>query len=159
MSRPTMLFVLVLAGCKDCHNVETTLVPLDPVVAPAEKVTPRAADVAQLKENFAKLYFELDSSALTAESKRLLDANAAILQRHPDLAVEIDGHADERGTTEYNIALGQRRARAVADYLGLLGVQSTRLSVVSFGEERPAATGTGETVWAQNRRAEFRVVD
>lgn len=143
------------AGCKRTPpQVPTPLPP--PEVVEAAPAKPEV--VAELVQNFSRIHFDTDSSAIDTESKRLLEANAAILSSHPDLRVEIQGHADERGTTDYNLALGQRRANTVVTYLVHQGVSANRLPVVTYGEERPATAGEGEVAWAQNRRAEFRVL-
>ena len=107
--------------------------------------------------NFERVYFELDSSRLSPDARAALDENITLLQQRPDLKVEVQGHADERGTTDYNLALGARRAETVRNYMTKLGVAPERVTVLSYGEERPAAQGQGETVWSKNRRAEFRV--
>ena len=99
-----------------------------------------------------RVLFGYDSYALTAEARQTLLAQSKWLQAHPNLYVTIEGHADERGTREYNLALGERRASAVRDYLVALGVQPIRVNVISYGKERPAVAGTGSEVWAQNRR-------
>jgi peptidoglycan-associated lipoprotein len=114
--------------------------------------------VRDLVANFEKVHFETDSDALDSSGKAALEANAQILQNHPDLKVEVQGHADERGTIDYNLALGQRRAKSVVDYLTQQGVAPSRLPVVSYGEERPEDKRSGATAWAKNRRAEFRVL-
>ncbi len=101
------------------------------------------------------VYFAYDSFNLSGSSKSGLAAAAQWLKSHPEQSVQIEGHCDERGTTEYNLALGERRAGAVKDYLVSQGVSSTQLSTISYGEERPAVQGTGEDVWARNRRSEF----
>ena len=98
------------------------------------------------------------SSGFGPAGRAALDANAAILQRHPDVRVEVQGHADARGTVDYNLALGFRRSAAVVDHLRARGVSAQQLAAVSYGEEIPLARGDGEPVWAQNRRAEFRVI-
>lgn len=98
-------------------------------------------------------YFAYDSSVLTAESQKKLDAQAEWLKSHGDVKVTIEGHADERGTREYNLALGERRANAVKKYLVTLGVADDRVSTVSYGKERPAVLGSTESAWAKNRRA------
>lgn len=100
-------------------------------------------------------YFEYDSSDLTAEAMRALDIHARDLQSS-GARVALEGHADERGTREYNMALGERRAKAVQRYLVLQGVSPAQLEAVSYGEERPAVSGSGEASWAQNRRVELR---
>ncbi len=99
--------------------------------------------------------FEFDSVVLSAEARATLDALAAWMNRN-QARVLVEGHADERGTTEYNVALGQRRAQVIADYLARLGVSSSRVETISYGEERPAVAGAGEDAWAQNRRGEIR---
>ncbi|HUL80319.1 MAG TPA: peptidoglycan-associated lipoprotein Pal [Vicinamibacteria bacterium] len=105
----------------------------------------------------ADIHFELDSAALTDASRATLEKHALWLQGHREAKVTVEGHCDERGTVEYNLALGEQRARATRDYLVSLGVAAGRLRAVSFGKERPLDTGTGEAAWAKNRRAHFAV--
>ncbi len=99
------------------------------------------------------VYFAFDSHELDAEAQRLLIDQAAFLSRNPQFLLTIEGHCDERGTREYNYALGERRANAVSDYLIALGVDGTRIGIVSFGKELPAVPGSSEEAWAQNRRS------
>lgn len=99
------------------------------------------------------VYFELDSSKVAGRYQDMLAAHANYLAAHPDARMTIEGHADERGSREYNIALGERRARAVRDLLVLLGAAPKQLSMVSYGEERPADPGHNEAAWRLNRRA------
>ena len=101
------------------------------------------------------LYFDFDLSSLTPQSRAALTRIAAAL-RTTSSDVRVEGHADERGTREYNIALGERRAKAVADFLVLQGVSASRIETISYGEERPAASGTGDRVWSLNRRVEIK---
>ena len=101
------------------------------------------------------VYFDFDSSTLTAASRDILDAHIA-LAKTGEGSFRLEGHADERGTREYNIALGERRAKAVMDYMSLNGVASYRMETISFGEERPVAYGSGEENWSQNRRVEIQ---
>ena len=103
------------------------------------------------------VYFEFNRSALTAATLAALDRNADILRRHAQIRVRIEGHCDDRGTVEYNLALGDRRAAAVRDHLVSRGIARARLETVSFGEERPVETAANEAAWARNRRAEFHV--
>jgi peptidoglycan-associated lipoprotein len=100
-----------------------------------------------------RVLFETDSYSLDAEDRSVLDAQAAWLQRNAGVRVTIEGHADERGTREYNLALGDRRANAAKNYLAARGISAGRMSVISWGKERPAALGSDEGSWAQNRRA------
>jgi peptidoglycan-associated lipoprotein len=101
------------------------------------------------------IFFDFDSSALSDEAQEQLKQNAAWMQSHPFPAVTVEGHCDERGTDEYNIALGERRAEAARNYLVTLGVKSNRLTAVSFGEEKPFDPGHNEEAWAKNRRDHF----
>lgn len=101
------------------------------------------------------VYFGFDLSTLTPQGRAALTRIAAALRTSTG-RVRLEGHADERGTREYNIALGERRANAVRDFLVLQGVSASRLETISYGEERPAANGTGERVWSQNRRVEIK---
>ena len=100
-----------------------------------------------------RVFFELDHSDLSQEARQTLDRQAAWLKRFPAVRVTLEGHCDERGTREYNMALGARRANAARAYLVALGIQTARIQTVSYGAERPAVLGTGESVWSQNRRA------
>jgi peptidoglycan-associated lipoprotein len=101
--------------------------------------------------------FEYDSSELSAEARALLERHAQWIKSHPGLRVAVEGHCDERGTVEYNLALGDQRARAARDYLVSLGVDKALLTTASFGKERPLDPGSGEAAWARNRRAHFAV--
>ena len=101
------------------------------------------------------IYFAFDESRLDAAARGILDANAAWLKANPGLSIVIEGNCDERGSREYNLALGQRRADSVRDYLVAHGVAASRIDTVSFGEERPVCKGSGEACWAQNRRADI----
>ena len=104
----------------------------------------------------ATVYFEYDSYRLSSKSLQTLKSLANLLAENENLTILLAGHADERGTREYNLALGQRRGEAVADYLRTLGVDSNRLTVRSYGEERPVALGSNEASWAKNRRVEIK---
>jgi len=100
-----------------------------------------------------RVFFGYDSSVLTGEAQATLERQAAWLRSNGDKSVVVEGHCDERGTREYNLALGERRAAAAKSYLVSLGIPSGRISTVSYGKERPAVLGSNESVWAQNRRA------
>jgi peptidoglycan-associated lipoprotein len=103
------------------------------------------------------IYFEYDSDQLGAANEEQLRTKAAILRANPSMELRVEGHADERGSTEYNLALGQRRAEAVRTFLAGYGIPANRLGTISYGKERPAMEGSNETAWARNRRAEFAV--
>jgi peptidoglycan-associated lipoprotein len=155
-------------------NVETTTVPAPPAPTPAPPTdvapppTPavvdqtedplQSSDLQKVNEELRRrgfspdIYFDYDESSLTDDTREKLSRNADLLKSQPQFSVTIEGHADSRGTNEYNLALGERRANAVKDYLGSLGVGGERLRTISYGEERPACTEEAESCWSQNRR-------
>jgi len=102
------------------------------------------------------VYFPFDAATLTTDAQETLNRNAEWLISKPTVRIVIEGHTDDRGTTEYNLALSQRRAHAVRQYLKQMGVDQSRMRVVPFGEEKPADIDTSEQAWGKNRRAEFR---
>ena len=99
------------------------------------------------------VFFAFDSSTLSSEAQTALDTQVAWLKNHEDVNVIVQGHCDDRGTREYNLALGERRANAVKQYLVSQGIEESRISTISYGKERPAVLGNNEAAWAQNRRA------
>ena len=99
-----------------------------------------------------RVFFEFDSSELTVDAQATLDAQAAWMMQYPDTNITIEGHADERGTREYNLALGDKRAFAVYSYLAQAGVDTNRMEYISWGKERPEVVGSDETAYSQNRR-------
>jgi peptidoglycan-associated lipoprotein len=99
-----------------------------------------------------RVFFDFDKSAVTDEGKAVLDKQAAWLKKYPQWAITVEGHCDERGTREYNLALGERRANAVKKYLAGAGIADSRLKTISYGKERPAVQGSNDAAWAQNRR-------
>ena len=112
--------------------------------------------VVSAAENLqAVVYFDFDSSEITSQSASILNQHASLLSSNPAANVLIAGHTDERGSREYNIALGERRAQSASAYLASQGVAANNIRVISYGEERPAAAGTTEEAYAQNRRAEL----
>ena len=104
-----------------------------------------------------RVFFDFDQFSIRADQRGTVEALAAWLDTNPSVTLSIEGHCDERGTREYNLALGERRANSVRDYLVALGVNPARLSTVSYGEERPAVLGSNDSAWAQNRRGVFVV--
>ena len=111
------------------------------------------SDAEKLAQVGNTVYFGFDSAELTGDAQTTLDRQAAFLNVNPALVVIVEGHADERGTREYNLALGDRRATAVRDYLLAKGLNSARIRTVSYGKERPAVSGSNEESWEKNRRA------
>jgi peptidoglycan-associated lipoprotein len=100
-----------------------------------------------------RVFFDYDSSAINDEAKQTLEMQAAWLKKNPTVGLSVEGHCDERGTREYNIALGERRATAAKKLLVSLGVAANRITTISYGKERPAVVGSDESAWSQNRRA------
>ncbi|HCH73035.1 MAG TPA: peptidoglycan-associated lipoprotein Pal, partial [Ochrobactrum sp.] len=100
-----------------------------------------------------RIFFDLDSSLIRADAQQTLSKQAQWLQRYPQYSITIEGHADERGTREYNLALGQRRAAATRDFLASRGVPTNRMRTISYGNERPVAVCDADSCWSQNRRA------
>jgi peptidoglycan-associated lipoprotein len=134
-----------------------TVAPAPPVAAP-----PAAPPAPKPKEFVARaelkdIHFDFDKSEIRPGDARILDTNAAWLRDQPGYIVLIEGHCDERGTNEYNLALGERRARAAMNYLVAQGVARDRFHTISYGEERPVCTERGEACWWRNRRAHFLV--
>jgi len=119
---------------------------------------PDRGQVEGMEEVIASLqtiYFDFDKYNLREDARRALDINAEILKSNPAVNIVIEGHCDERGTNEYNLALGENRARAAKDYLVRLGIDASRITTLSYGEEKPVALGHDEESWGQNRRGEF----
>lgn len=150
-------------GCSSTKPEAESRPPVSPAGAattqtpkPTEAAT--AAAISTIVDNFRRVHFEFDSATLSPATREVLLANTELMRAHPDVTVEIQGHCDDRGTTEYNLSLGERRAKAIRDYMAKAGVEQARLAIISFGKERPIARGTDETAWSKNRRAEFRVL-
>jgi peptidoglycan-associated lipoprotein len=131
--------------------------PVTPVPAPTTPSEPQApAPTPQVAAgDFTDAFFDLDSYALRDDAKVALDHAAKLLRDHPAVSITLEGHCDERGTVEYNQALGEKRANAARDYLVNAGVPASRIQTLSYGKERPFAEGHDESAWAQNRRAHF----
>ncbi len=139
-------------GSTETNQVQTTD---NTAVSPLEangQLSEQELKEQALRET-STIYFAFDNSTIAGDYEEMLSAHAAYLSKDPSLEVKIEGHADERGTPEYNIALGERRAEAVAKYLQALGVQADQIEVVSYGEEKPLLLGQSEDVYAKNRRA------
>jgi len=168
-SLPGMIGVAILIGCS---AKKPPVVP--PPEPPPKKVVeftpppppppPPSVDTAALNreriqaritEAFKTVYFEYDQSTLTADGKNACDVIGQLMKDVSEITVRIEGHADERGTNEYNLALGERRAISIQAYLTSYGVAASRFSVISYGEEKPAVDGHDEAAWSKNRRVEF----
>jgi peptidoglycan-associated lipoprotein len=142
---------LVLAGCSSTPTEEGTKT----TAAPATPVVGAGADRASVAGE--KVYFDFDRAEIKAEFMPVIKAQAAFLNANASKSVSLEGHCDERGTREYNLSLGERRAASVADVLKANGVAANRIKLVSFGEDRPAMEGHDESAWGKNRRVEFVV--
>jgi len=114
-------------------------------------------EVELTSTDFEKAYFDFDKYNIRPDARTALEYNAEVLKRHPEVDILIEGHCDERGTVEYNLALGERRANSVKDYLVKLGIDASRMRTISYGKERPVDLGHNEVAWQKNRRAEFKI--
>lgn len=174
---------LMASGCANKEAVKTEApVPVTakveaPKAAPVEPAKPEApkaqsqpkaeapkvveqtaAKASATAASFETAYFDFDKSELRKDAREVLSKNADILLKdQTNVKIKIEGHCDERGSAEYNLALGERRAQSALQYLLTLGVKADRMSVVSYGKEKPAVQGSDEAAWAKNRRAEFVV--
>jgi peptidoglycan-associated lipoprotein len=154
----TVAGVLALAACKKEPPAELPPAPQStatpaPTPPPSGPIPGTQAHFAQAMSGRDTIYFDTDMFNIDGEDQAALRQQATYLQQYPNIRATIEGHADERGTREYNIALGERRANAAKNYLVSLGVPAERLTVVSYGKERPVAIGSNEQAWARNRRA------
>lgn len=167
-SRLMMVLVsssLVLGACKKKPAPAPTPAPTPTEAAPT-RPTPAPRDtMAEYNEKVAAtrmrlletIYFEYDSDDLRDDARASLDAKIAVMNANPGLRIKVNGHCDERGSDEYNIALGRRRAEAAKRYLTDRGIDASRIETASFGRERPAVQGSGEEAWSKNRRDEFEI--
>ncbi|MCO4752833.1 MAG: peptidoglycan-associated lipoprotein Pal [Bacteriovoracaceae bacterium] len=150
------LFALSMTGCasnsEKADGSASESVVSDAGSAPLELNGSSDDNTAGVLET---VYFDFDSSRLTSAARGTLERNAEFLKNNQNVDIQIEGHADERGGEQYNLALGERRARSVKDYLTALGVDANRVSVISFGKTTPKAFGHNEQAWSQNRRANF----
>ena len=157
--------LIAVAGCAKKPPKELPpATPTETAPAPDTNTAPPPGPVQSTivpgsKEDFLQkvqsdtVHFATDSSDVDAENKAILDSQARWLSQYANVRITIEGHCDERGTREYNLALGERRANAAKDYLVAAGVSPSRINVISYGKERPIALGSDEGAWAQNRRA------
>ena len=149
--------LLAVGACKKKPPAELPPPPADTSTVPSD--TGPAGALPGSQEDFVanvssdRIFFETDSSDVDGEDQATLQSQAAWIARYPNVRVTIEGHADERGTREYNLALGERRANATKNALAALGVSPTRINTISYGKERPDALGSDESAYARNRRA------
>lgn len=152
--------VLALGACKKNAPADIPPPPQNEVVTPTPGPVGPEGALPGTQAHFAQqmagrdtIYFDTDKFNIDAEDQAALAQQANYLRQYPNIRATVEGHADERGTREYNLALGERRANAAKNYLVSLGVPAERISVVSYGKERPVALGSNEQAWARNRRA------
>ena len=173
---PLLVLTLFLVGCPKRPATTGAVAPapsaMQPAPAPAPATAPRPAPApaptpapappAMVKPsefspnpNLKTIYFDFDKYNIRPDDAKTLDGDAAWLKANPNNLVLIEGHADERGTNEYNLALGEKRAKAAMNYLVAQGVQASRVTIISYGEERPVCAEKTEACWAKNRRDNF----
>ncbi|MBN2298337.1 MAG: peptidoglycan-associated lipoprotein Pal [Deltaproteobacteria bacterium] len=166
--------VFFISGCakKGVEQVEeitppetgaTTEAPSMEIEMPESEEGVEVAAGATIEEEIANfqdrdIYFDFDKFNLSPEARKALAEKASFLNAHPEIKIKIEGHCDERGTREYNLALGERRAKSAQDYLIFLGINPTRTSTITYGEERPVDPEHNEAAWTKNRRAHFVVL-
>jgi len=149
-------------GATTCGDPTTPPAPPEPVsepipvpALPEDTVEGRSLDELNRDSPLKPVFYDLDSADLSADAQQSLQANADLLRKYATWQITIEGHCDERGTAEYNLALGERRAITARDYLVSLGIPATRLKTVSYGKEFPFDPAHNETAWSKNRRAHF----
>lgn len=133
----------------------STPAPTTPTTPPPAEPTPPGTTITS--SNFEPVFFDFDSYALRDDARTSLDRDAKVLRDNAAVRITIEGHCDERGTVEYNQALGERRAQAAREYLVAAGINASRIELISYGKERPFDDGHDEAAWAKNRRAHFVV--
>jgi peptidoglycan-associated lipoprotein len=162
----SFIFLVSISACTKKQTAETTA--MDPEVetttappTPETEVTEMGTGSEEIEEGEVKLpvlediFFAFDKSDITGGARRTLEGNARQLKDAREVTISIEGHCDERGTVAYNLALGERRAKAAMSYLKSLGIPVTRMKTISYGKERPFDRGHSEAAWAKNRRAHF----
>jgi len=157
-----VLSLAMAGGCGKKPKVVTETAPPPPVTEtvpetppPAPAPAPDYATMDPGQYGIQPVFFAYDKFDLSEQAMATLENNARIMNEHQAVSYLVEGHCDERGTVEYNLALGEKRAKAARDYLVSLGVSAARLRVTSYGEEKPFSTGHDESAWSQNRRAHF----
>jgi peptidoglycan-associated lipoprotein len=159
------LLPLMLANCGP-DEVAPEIPPEEPpdttavvdTIEPEPEPEPEPVVKKINESEFITVYFDFDKYNLVDSAKQVLEYNARILKNNMNVIVKIEGHCDERGTVEYNLSLGDKRAAAAKDYLVGLGIKGDRIQTISYGKSRPAVMGSNEAAWAKNRRAQFRIV-
>lgn len=148
--------LLILSHCASKKKQEESQIEQTPIAVTQESIgfDSLGSDSGKI-EGLYTIHFDFDKSNLTAQAKDLLKKNAEWLKKNPDVRLQVEGHCDARGSIEYNLGLGERRAKAAVDYLKSLGIKGQRLNIISYGKERPIALGDSEEDHAKNRRVNF----
>ncbi len=145
--------VLLLAACETASDQSANTAGAGGAGGAGTTSGPRPGTEEDLVANVGdRVFFDFDKSDLKPEARKTIEPWSAWLKQYPNVSVTIEGHCDERGTREYNLALGERRANAAKNFLTSLGVDARRVSTISYGKERPAVVGSNEAAWSQNRR-------
>ncbi len=159
----SVALIFAFGACSSKKKAEDNQAPLESTVtepqAPAIESTPMNFDATGSDsgkiEGLQTVFFDYDKTALSADAKKRLQGNADWMKAHANTRMQIEGHCDARGSIEYNLSLGERRAQSVKVYMTGLGIPAARISVISYGKEKPLATGDSEADYAKNRRANF----
>jgi peptidoglycan-associated lipoprotein len=149
---------LVFSGCC-CPKKRAAEAPAEIVTPPPEVKEEAPPPPEEPAVSLEPIFFDFDKSNITPDAKAILDKNAEWISKNPTAKTRIEGNCDERGTNEYNMALGERRASSAKQYLVTLGIAADRLSTVSYGEEKPLDSGHDEAAWTKNRRDDFKVIE
>ena len=149
-----VLCLVFLGSCKSGKQVDGTL----PGAELSSESNETHDEGGEVENEMQRIHFDYDKYNIRHDAAAIVEKNAEYLKSNPTIWIQIEGHCDERGSAEYNLALGEKRASAVKDYLIKLGIEKKRLSVISYGEEKALEAGSDEHAWSMNRRAEFIVV-
>ncbi|MDO9575344.1 MAG: peptidoglycan-associated lipoprotein Pal [bacterium] len=153
MTKKLVLIVIIPFVLISCARREVKIEE-EVVIIPKDTIPP-VEEVVKIPLELSRIHFDFDKYGIRPDDAKILEKNAGVLRAYPKVSIKIEGHCDERGTNEYNLALGERRAIAASDYLVRLGIEKKRISIISYGEERPLVPEHNESAWAKNRRAEF----
>ena len=147
-----LILLTMIIAAASCSSVRVTNESVVEEGVRGVTISKKAPETQAILAN-ATVYFEYDSSRLTSKSIQTLKGLISVLEKNRNLDIVLEGHADERGTREYNLALGEKRAQAVKNFLTSMGIDASKVSTISYGKERPAVVGSNEGAWSQNRRS------
>ncbi len=152
-----VIALIIPLALLNCAKKEIKVVEEEPIVGEIIEIVEEEEPEEEVKIPFilSRIHFDYDKYDVRPEDAKILEKNVEVLKVYPDARVIIEGHCDERGTNEYNLALGEKRANSAKDYLIMLGISKDRMSTISYGEEKPFDLGHNEIAWSKNRRTEF----